>query len=640
MCGIAGVLTTGRIVPAALSDACASLAHRGPDGDGVHTFDTGSIRCGLAHRRLSILDLSPAGAQPMAAEGETAWVVFNGEIYDYLELREELAKHGHRFRTRTDTEVLLAAWKQWGEGMLDRLNGMFAFAIWDVPSRSLFLARDRFGEKPLFWRQDGESFVFASELRAMRSFERHGQVSGTAVDEAWLYRFLQFGRLESDEGSIADGIRRLPAGHRMRVTAGESGPPRVELRRWYDLSERARGAETPRDPAARFREVFDDSVRLRLRADVPVGTSLSGGIDSGSMVTTLSAVLGTGGEQHTFTCRMEDRRLDEGTFAEETARAAHARIHEVTPTAAELARDFDRLVEAQAEPFQSASLYAQWRVFELAKRDGVTVLLDGQGADEILAGYSIFTAVAAGQRLARFRWREAREVLASGPSNLASATRSEARQYALRGLLGRSVLRALERLRMPRGAHSAAIVSTDARRRFTRPERLVPDLDGESWLRDRLLHATTEGPLQMLLRFADRNSMAHSREVRLPFLDHRLVELCFALPDEWKIGGGWTKRVLREAMAGRVPDAVRRRRDKIGFEAPDVLWLTGPLRDWFLERVDAAIRRFPSLLDPTRARALLDEVAPDRPARAHAVRVLFPWVSAEACVRLAESGSS
>lgn len=632
MCGIAGVISTASVVPDALPTALAALTHRGPDGDGIERFDATGARCALGHRRLAILDLSPAGRQPMASADGRAWIVFNGEIYDYLELREELAKLGHSFKTRTDTEVLLAAWTQWGPEMLPRLNGMFALAIWDGPRSLLFLARDRFGEKPLHWKEDGTSLVFASELRAIRAFERVGQIQPSRIDDAWLYRFLQFGRVEADDATMLEGVRRLPPGHCMTVYARE-GRLEADTDRWYDLAKARAHVRVPSDPAQTFRDLFDDSVRLRLRSDVPVGTSLSGGIDSGSIVTTMSALLDPSGTQHTFTCRMEDPALDEGRYSSATAAAARAHLHEIRPAAEDLRRDFDALVAAQGEPFQSASLYAQWRVFERAKQEGVTVLLDGQGADEILAGYGIFTAVAAGREMSRGRLAAARRILEAAPVNVRAQTSAEAKQYALRGLLRGAIGRAAERWRMPRGSASAAIVSEDARRRFGRPERLRPELGAGSWLDAWLRFATTEGPLQMLLRFADRNSMAHSREVRLPFLDHRLVELCFALPDEWKIGDRWTKRLLREAMAGRVPDEVRLRREKIGFEAPDVLWLTGPLREWALERIDASIARFKGLIDGAAARELRGHLTHHDPRRKQVVATLFPWISAEAAVR-------
>lgn len=617
MCGIAGTIALGEPTPRELLSRMAkALAHRGPDGEGIETIGP----CSLVHRRLAILDLSEAGAQPMRREG--AWVVFSGEIYDYVELREELAKLGHAFSTRTDTEVLLAAWKQWGREMLPRLNGMFAFAIWDEGKRELFLARDRFGEKPLFHAMRDGRFVFASELKAFAPLFK------ASVDESWVYRFLQFGHLEQGEESMLTGVKRLLPGHSMTVRVeGDAIVTRID--RWYSLPM-AGGASDP-NAAARFRERFDDAVRIRLRSDVPVGTSLSGGVDSGAIVTTVAAV--SPADRHSFTCRMEDPRLDEGEFSLATARAAGVRVHEVTPTAADLARDFDALVAAQDEPFQSASLYAQWRTFQLAKQAGVTVLLDGQGADEILAGYPTFASVAAGERLARGRFAEARAVFASAPSNAGPRVRKEAREYAVRKLLGATLLRLIEAARMPRGAHSAALVSPEARKRFGRPARLRPSLNGRGWLDAWLRYATSEGPLQMLLRYADRNSMAHSREVRLPFLDPRVVEYCFSLADEWKIGGGYTKRVLREAMAGRVPDAVRLRREKVGFDAPDVMWLTGPLRDWTRERASAAISRFVGLVDTRRAHAALETLQPEHPDRALGVSTLFPWIVADASVR-------
>ncbi|MDQ3768403.1 MAG: asparagine synthase (glutamine-hydrolyzing), partial [Actinomycetota bacterium] len=378
MCGIAGTVGT-RPHPPALARMAGAMVHRGPDGEGAWHDE----RAGLAFRRLAIIDLHERSSQPMHLGA--LHLVFNGEIYNYVELREELRGLGHAFVTEGDGEVLLHAWAQWGEGALDRVNGMFAFAVWDEARGRLILATDPFAEKPLFFaRTSGGGLAFASDVRALRELDPElGR-----PDEQALRDFVALGTLPSLPATAYAGVSRLPGAHLGRWEAG-----RLELRRYWEPRRVAVPAD-PGEAAAHLRALLTDSVRLRLRSDVPVGTSLSGGLDS-SIIAALCAQLAPDGVRHAFTATFPGFERDEWPYAQQAAGAARVACHHaVRPRAGELLDDLEALVADQEEPFPSTSIYAQWRVMRAAREAGVIVLLDGQGADELFAGYPASTGAA------------------------------------------------------------------------------------------------------------------------------------------------------------------------------------------------------------------------------------------------------
>jgi asparagine synthase (glutamine-hydrolysing) len=557
MCGIAGIVGD-HPTPERIAAMLRCLAHRGPDGEGQVIRDA---RVGLGHRRLAIIDLSDAAAQPMRSPSGSE-VVFNGEIYNYLELREELAAAGTLFHTTSDTEVLLAAYDAWGSGFLTRLNGMFAFALYDPRRRILLLARDRFGEKPLYYHEapDG-SFLFASEVKALFTYPG---VTATPEPSA-VYRFLRHKQTEREPATFFAGIFALPPAHSLELRI-DDGTRRV-TRYWsLDPERRASGSAAALTDA--YRDLLSDGITLRLRSDVPLGSSLSGGLDSSAIVGYLA--LGRGvPDQHTFSARFPGWGQDEGSYIAQVTALAGARAHEVQP--APDAADLERVIWHQDQPFGSLSIYAQWAVMRLARERGVTVLLDGQGADETLAGYHFYFASLFRDLLRSGRWLAlAREVRGYERAHGARRLRSLA-FYAVPD----PAARALRRLRG--GPGISAALAAEGR---TSPRDGRGDLRWPSDL-DQALHDTlTATMLPGLLRYADRSSMAFGREVRLPYLDHRLVELAFSLPAPMKLHDGWTKRVLRQAMRAYLPDAVRLRRDKIGYAPPQARWLRGPLAEW------------------------------------------------------------
>jgi asparagine synthase (glutamine-hydrolysing) len=597
MCGIVGLLTPDRRAGGdALSASLALLAHRGPDGEGTWCRSAaGPPFVTFGHRRLAIIDRSDAGAQPMVRDGGRLAVTCNGEIYNYRELRAELEARGRRFRSATDTEVLLHAYDEWGAGCLERLNGMFAFAIWDERRQELFAARDRFGEKPFHyvWDPRARVFAFASEIKALLA------VSGVAaaLDERALYRFVAFGEQAGAKQSLWQGVRRLPHAHALTLRwRGDAADLRID--RYWDIDLDREDAMPTARAATRFAELFADSVRLRLRADVAVGTSLSGGLDSSAVVCQIHA-LGAAGGQKTFSARMEEPSLDEGDYIAAVVERTGVEAHEVWPSAAELRERFGRVCHHLEEPFPSTSPFAQHLVMRLASEHDVTVLLDGQGADELLAGYRpYFTAryadLAARWRLARL-WEESRAFRAR-----------HARPFPLSG---RAVA-----ARLAPGLHRAwrsfdGRVTDDSKSglHWWRPDWLDRFKDEAATplpagRRDRLtrrLYADAlQGPLQELLRYGDRNSMAWSRELREPFLDHRLAEFVFALPPEHKIHRGETKVLMREAFRGLVPPRILARQDKLGYQAPLVTWLRGPLRSWAAGKLAAVEDTFAGRMIP------------------------------------------
>lgn len=601
MCGIAGVVGRSPEALGSLPAMTAVLRHRGPDDEGYLFADSRSgtawayagaetisglglprlpdapppgADVALGHRRLSIIDLTAGGHGPMRSPDGMLWVTYNGEIFNYRELRDELRALGHAFHTASDTEVLLAAYREWGEDALGRFNGMWAFALYDATARRLFCARDRFGVKPFHYHAGDGLFAFASEIKALLV---HPAVRASP-HEPTLHGFLVQGALHEDAQTFYDGILSLPGGHHLAVDLRTGAH---EVRRWYDLPS---PSPVSGDPAA-FREIVTDAVRLRLRSDVDVGTCLSGGLDSSSIVALTARLRDRdgGGRHRSFSVVYpDDDGLDESPHVCAVVAATGVEGIRATPTSAELVADLPALVRHQDEPFPSAGVYSQWRVMALARAAGVPVLLDGQGADEVLAGYHYhygpyLASVAAERGLAAAlgEARRAREATRRPWSFFLGLLAFHAVPLPA-GLRARAVARQATQGRVP-----PSLLAPDwiAGGRASAAERHRP----RARLHDELRAGILKTSLPALLRYEDRNSMAFSVEARTPFLDYRLVERAQALPSADLVRGGWTKAILREAMEGIVPDSVRWRRDKLGFATPEVRWLreiAPRVREW------------------------------------------------------------
>ncbi len=604
MCGICGILRhDGRPVdPAVVRGMMDLLRHRGPNDEGEFHEDG----VGLGHLRLSIIDLSSAGRQPMFSADERQVLVFNGEVYNYLELREELAAKGHVFRTKTDSEVLLAAYREWGAGCLERFNGMFAFAVYDRTDRSLFCARDRFGIKPLYTLETDELFAFASEIPPLLALQPHSP----EADDRAVFDYLAFNRTDQDEHTFFRDVRKVQHGTTITVREGS-----VRRTRWYNLRERV--GETSLAPEE-WRERFFHSLRLRLRSDVPVGVCLSGGIDSSSIVSSLTRNFGLG-ELHTFSAVYgEGVTGDESAFIE-TLRPFLRNMHFTRPDGDTLFEDIPRFVRALGEPVPSTSPYAQFKVMELA-REHVVVTLDGQGADEELAGYHYFFG---------FLFKE---LLRKGKlDRLAVEVTSYLRNH--RSLLGLKTLlffllpgsmRTRNRVKTRAYLHPDFIARGGAR------SSLAGDLYGSPSLRDALLDHF-EYKLEHLLKWEDRNSMAFSLEARVPFLDHELVEDTLSLPRRSYIDHGTTKKILREAMRGILPEPVRQRRDKIGFLTPEAEWFRGPrFREYLFDLLRSPEFASRGLFDPA---VCLDRYRAHLARKLNISREIWKWIHLETWYR-------
>lgn len=556
MCGISGIVNkngtpvTGQEI-AAITDP---IAHRGPDGHGYYHGPDFA----LGHRRLSIIDLSELGRQPMEYLGRYC-ITYNGEIYNYLEVRAELQRLGHEFRSATDTEVILAAYHQWGADCLRRFNGMWAFAIYDAARHTIFLARDRFGVKPLYYSDGPDAFVFGSEIKQLLVRMSVPRANRSAVIEAMLTSFDG----HTDE-TYFEGVQSFPQSHWGYY---DFATHRLSLTRWYDLAIRpAHRSLTLNDSTGELRELFEDAVRLRLRSDVRVGTCLSGGLDSSATSGVASRLYHSAARERFIGihARSIDPETDESRYAERAADHLGVDLHTVTPGSAAFLETMSDLVRTQEEPFGSPSMFMGWHVFQEAQRLGCKVMLNGQGGDEVLLGYErYFAAFLSAVRPALVL----REMLAQARnSRLSLREVLQYRFYFTNASLRIHRLKARSFLRPQWQAQCDFGAVRDSARAFRDIDRLQ-------------IHEIGTLQLPHLLRYEDRNSMRHSIETRLPFLDYRVVEFCISIPAGHKIHDGWTKYVLRRAMEDVLPPEVTWRRDKLGFQAPERTWMghAGPL---------------------------------------------------------------
>lgn len=635
MCGIAGIVSfsshKGELI-AAMSDA---LRHRGPDDEGfvcvtgdavaayggcdtplavyelptpcrplgdVKTYGEKRFEIALGHRRLSIVDLSPLGHQPLSYANGRYWIVYNGEIYNHIELRAELEREGYFFRSHADTEIILAAYDRWGEACLQRFNGMWAFALYDHQEQSLFLARDRFGVKPLYYWVSPDGFLaFASEIKAFCVLPGW---SARACGRR-IYDFLAWNIMDHTDETMFAGVYQIRGGQSVRLEM--RGDTRREfsrlpggrlpgMRQWYSLTGKL-FAGSFAEAAAVFRDLLEDSVRLRLRADVPVGSCLSGGLDSSSIVCIANRLLrgqGADGRQKTFSACSRVKRFDERSYIEEVVAITGVDAHYTYPELEDLLPLLERVTWHQDEPFGSTSIYAQWAVFKLAAENEVKVMLDGQGADEQLAGYHSYFAVLLGSMFRHGRWIAAlRESLAMrrlhGYSFLYLGKRFFANLFPSLRLSASALAKT--------AAHSTGWLDherldaspVDPLSRFPGCEKNI-----SAWS----YHQLTASAVPMLLHWEDRNSMAHSIEARVPFLDYRIAEFLLGLPDEHKLTEGVTKRILRETMKGSLPESVRNRTDKLGFATPEEVWLRETKTDWFSNMLRVTIENSDRIVKP------------------------------------------
>lgn len=570
MCGIIGIIAreADLHVVSKLETALEKLSHRGPNSQSLETTAIDDATIVLGHARLSVIDLTSEAGQPMTTLDGRYSIVFNGEIYNYLELRQILQDGGYLFKTHSDTEVLLAAWAKWGEACLDRLIGMFAFVILDHKSKNLSLVRDCFGIKPLFTSLVKSNFYFSSELPALVALRG----VGASLNLQRSYDYLVHGDYDSNSQTFVDGINQLPPGC-IQVFNIETGILTQPIF-WWNPSSTETSTLSYMQASEKLREMFLDSVRLHLRSDVPLGAALSGGIDSSAVVCAIRHIE-PNLPINTFSYIAKNSSLSEEYWVDLVNDRVEARAHKVSAKSSELLRDIDDMIIAQGEPFGSTSIYAQYRVFQLAKQNGVTVTLDGQGADELLAGYNGYP----GKRI--------RSLLAQGNIVGASKFLTSWAQWPGRSIAHGLKLSGAEFLKGDLYQGVRALVTQLDARDWIKDEFLAeqgvaliyPGHSHKPKLKDRvlieaLINASTKRGLPALLRHADRNSMRFSVESRVPFLTANIANFLFSLPEEFLISkDGETKSIFRSAMRGIVPDEILDRRDKIGFSTPEYDWL-------------------------------------------------------------------
>ena len=603
MCGIVGgwwsetpIDLDGRV-----NSALVKIKHRGPNDTGVEQFTIGKAKAVLAHTRLSILELSDAGHQPMKSQCGRYNIVFNGEIYNYKELGSELTKIGYVFCSNSDTEVLLAAWAEWHVDCLSRLEGMFSFVVHDSKYNTLTCVRDAFGIKPFYYDLNSDRFVFASEQPALLAIRKEKP----QVNWQRSYDYLVHGNYDDEELSFVTGVKHLKPGHLYEINL--SNLQSSKLKCWWKPDLTKSSELTFEQASEAVREQFLQNIRLHLRSDVPLGAALSGGIDSSAVVCAMRHI-----EPeipiHTFSY-IASGELSEEQWVDRVNSYSKAIPHKVSATNVDLANDLDTMIRAQGEPFGSTSIYAQYKVFQLARDNGVTVTLDGQGADELLAGYNGYP----GPRLLSLL--ENGEILAAHRF-IKHWSKWPGRSY-------KQALLYLGRLILPGGLYDGArkILGRDFKPSWLnieilreggvhfneqRPLRLKEN-KGQRVL-EQLAFSLQENGLPHLLRHGDRNSMQFSVESRVPFLTLPMADLLLSLPENYLISNtGETKSVFRSAMRGIVPDEVLDRKDKIGFATPEQEWLlsmTETVRSWlhssehipFLNR-KALIESFDSVVD-------------------------------------------
>jgi asparagine synthase (glutamine-hydrolysing) len=590
MCGIFGYYSSNldsAKLDTRLMQAAKSLNHRGPDDRGVETFTirraTGdrASYLSLGHTRLSIIDLTQGGHQPMHSHDDRFTIIFNGEIYNYRELRSELKSFGYEFRTNTDTEVLLKAWEHWGNKCLTRLTGMFAFVIFDKKNQTVTCVRDAFGIKPFFYSFEGGHFAFASELPALKQL----MLDKPALNWQRSYDYLVHGDYDSTSDTFYAGVQQLSPGNWLQINVGTGclTPPQC----WWEPQIQERANWQFNDAVEQVREQFLRNILLHLRSDVPLGAALSGGMDSSAVVCAMR-YLEPEIPIHTFSFIAESSELSEERWVDQINAHAGAIPHKFCVTAQEMSLDLEDMIDSQAEPFGSTSIYAQYRVYKLARERGITVTLDGQGADEMLAGYigypgqRLKSLLETGDIVAAFqflnRWSEwpGRDRI-TGLKALVSHLTAGQTHNSLRNFNGNKNCPNWLNADLMRERGVNLSYSYKVPKDTERGRRVIAELGA----------SLSKRGVAAFLRHGDRNSMRFSVESRVPFLTRELAELLLSMPEDFLISSnGETKHVFRSAMRGIVPEDVIYRKDKIGFVTPERFWLMSmskTIRQWLIE---------------------------------------------------------
>ncbi|MFM9840718.1 MAG: asparagine synthase (glutamine-hydrolyzing) [Cyclobacteriaceae bacterium] len=530
------------------------VAHRGPDDEGFYFGNNFAF----GHRRLSILDLSKAGHQPM--QRNHLIITYNGEIYNYIELRDELALLGHTFKSATDTEVILAAYEQWGIDSFAKLNGMWAFAIYDSSKDEIIFSRDHFGIKPLYFAKTKSFFMAGSEIKQFTTIEEFKPILNKEVAINFLIQGLQ----NYSDDTFFEGVKELLGGHYMVYSLSTHN---FAIKKWYDLSKSAKKIyDKYENVVAEVRRLFENSVRIRMRSDVTVGSCLSGGIDSSSIVTIIHSQKMANRDFVTVTSCYDDKKYDEQEYSDIVTSKTGFKNSKTYPQLNHLwdEKHLDKMIYHQDQPFSGASCYSEFKVFENARNNNVIVMQDGQGADEYLCGYDEFFMIRVNEMFDSFHWFGAYRLL-----KLRSTFKDTSFIHEFQSFLNLKYIYKLKRIvKKIIGINGYTWLQHDWSKEVS--SKLV-NLD-ENRVRELSITELLRSSIPFQLHSEDRNSMMFSVESRLPFLDPRLVEYCVGLPSSYKIKNGYSKAVLRDAVT-ELPDEIRQRKKKMGFVAPDSQWI-------------------------------------------------------------------
>ncbi|MDP1723431.1 MAG: asparagine synthase (glutamine-hydrolyzing) [Alphaproteobacteria bacterium] len=558
------------------------IKHRGPDGSDFLKFETSFGPIFMGHRRLAIVDVSSAGHQPMEDKIHALWITYNGEIYNYKDLRQELEGFGHQFKTNTDTEVVLKSYVQWGEECLHKFSGMFSFVIYDKKSDHIFVARDPFGIKPLYYYQKGKFLAFASEIKqftCLEDFERR-------IHKKRAYDFLKNGIFDHRDDTLFDEVKQIRGGECAFISLKDFKKTHsFKIKKWYVLPHPDSIQITLKDAIDQFREKFKKSVQTHLMSEVPIGFCLSGGLDSSSIVGMADYLKNTK-ELVTISACYNDKFFDEREFIKAVVDKTNCTSHFIFPKEEDLLTDIKKITWHQDEPFGSMSIFAQWSVFKEAHQHGLKVMLDGQGADEQLAGYLFMMPH-------YMKWLLARHQYIDFASFALNFSMSEPA----------FVLRSLKRLFNKKNKSKELIINNNyflENEKNYSTEKNALDYLNLSTSSDigNLCSAYVQSiHLPMLLHYEDRNSMAHSIEARVPFLDPKLVELSIGLGNSYKYKNGYTKVLIREAMKDILPSKVYKRKSKLGFSVPETKWIRGDLNHYIRNSISKVYNKFPEFFD-------------------------------------------
>ncbi|MFA6254807.1 MAG: asparagine synthase (glutamine-hydrolyzing) [Patescibacteria group bacterium] len=560
MCGIAGYLKFNNSTDfdqEHLAKMLKTIEYRGPNDQGIFI----DKKIGLGHRRLSILDLSSAGHQPMFDSEKSLAIIYNGEVFNYLEIREELKNKGYKFQTETDTEVIIYSYKEWGQDCVKRFNGMWSFVIWDKQKEELFASRDRFGIKPFFYQKTDDYFIFGSEIKTILAVSPLPK----KINYKQLYNFIDRNMSYGCSETIFENINELPPGHSLKITGNK-----MTFDQYWQLDlEKIKTKYDYTKPEKTFRELLIDAVKLRLRSDVPVGVCLSGGIDSTVITGIITKILGQ--KIDTFSSVYDQPDYNEKKFIEIANNYYGTTAHYLKPDPNKLFEITEKIVKHHDLPVRMPSTFSHWHVMECAAQK-VIVTLDGQGADEILGGYPAYYPFYLADLLRGLKLKKFVQ------------TRKEIKHYlnqsydkeVIKILTPKFILK-IKRLFKPQRRWQDQILSGEMLKFKSGPNKIPKFFSG--YLNQALFEAFSTTNLPVLLSNEDRISMAFSLEARVPFLDYRLVEFCFGLPIKYKIDGYRNKVILREAFKDILPPEIYDRKDKKGFPTPNDHWFKNELKN-------------------------------------------------------------